>query len=197
MTDLRARETTRDDWEGTVVELVEDDHVVGIVYLEDAVVMTEFYPDDDGEPWVFDLTDLQRVLDVASAMLGVAETESPPSAADAVDRLAAEFDASAAMRGGEDEGFYPVLVAAAITLRAEELGLAVVSLEGFTIEGGEPVAAPGLASAPGDAHRGEPWLTYRAACNIQARGQLERWAGRPGLVVALEVADESGETYVL
>jgi hypothetical protein len=197
VTDLRARETTRDDWEGTVVELVEEDHVVGIVYLEDAVVMAEFYPGDDGEAWVFDVTDLQRVLDVASAMLGVAEAESAPSAADAVDRLAAEFDASAALRGGEDEGFYPVLVAAAITLRAEELGLAVVALEGFTIEGEEPIAAPGLASAPGDAHRGEAWLTYRAACNIQARGQLERWAGRPGLVVALEVADESGETYVL
>jgi hypothetical protein len=197
VSDLRARETTRDDWDGVVVELVEDDRVVGIAYLEEGSLLAEFYPDEDGEPWVFEVGDLQRVLDTALAMLGAEEPGATPSAADAVDRLAAEFDATATMRGGEDEGFYPVPAALAITLRAEELGLALVTLEGFTVESGEAVAVPGLAAAPGEAHKGEAWPTYRAGCSVQARALLERWGSRPGLVVALEVADESGERYVL
>jgi hypothetical protein len=197
VTDLRARETTRDDWDGVVVELVEEDRVVGVAYLDQGSVLAEFYPDEDGEPWVFDVADLQRVLDVAAGMLGVEEPGPTTPAGEAIDLLAAEFDATAAHRGAEDEGFYPVPAALALTMRAEELGLAVVSIEGFTIDAGEPVAVPGYGSTPGDAHRGEAWPTFRAGCNAQARGQLERWAAKGGLVVAIEIADQSGETYVL
>ncbi|HEX5631497.1 MAG TPA: hypothetical protein VFY15_07540 [Acidimicrobiia bacterium] len=197
MTDLRARETTRDDWEGVVVELVEENRVVGVAYLDDGAILTEFYPDEDGEPWVFDVADLQRVLDVAAAMLGIEEPVPASPSGESVDRLATEFDPTADHRGAEDEGFYPVPAALALTMRAEELGLAVVSLEGFTLDAGEPIALPGYGSTPGDAHRGEAWPVFRSGCNAQARAQLERWAGRNGLVVALEVADQSGETYVL
>ncbi len=197
MTDLRARETTRDDWEGVVVELVEDNRVVGVAYLDEGAVLAEFYPDEDGEPWVFDVADLQRVLDVAAGMLGIEDTVATSPSGEAVDRLATEFDPTAAHRGAEDEGFYPVPAALALTMRAEELGLAVVTLEGFTLDAGEPVAVPGFGSAPGDAHRGEAWPTFRSGCNAQARAQLEHWAGRTGLVIAVEVADQSGEKYVL
>lgn len=198
MTDLRARETTPPDWDGIVVELVEEDRVVGIAYLEDGVAMAEFYPDEETEPWVFDVADLQRVLDTAAAMLGVEGTTTGESSdADAVDRLAEKFDAAAEYRGEGDEGFYPVPVAVAIAAQAEALGLAVVSLEGFTLSDGAPVPASGLHTDIAAAHQGEAWPTFRAACNIQARALLERWVNRTGLVVAMEVGDSDGERYVL
>ncbi len=197
MTDLRARETTREDWDGLVIELVEDGHVVGVAYLDDGAMMAEFYPDEDAEAWVFDAADLQRVLDVAAAMLGLEEPVPAIPQGVAVDRIAEEFDRTAEFRGAEDEGFYPVAGALAITTRADSLGLAVVSVEGFTISSGEPAPVSGLATDIGDAHRGEAWPTFRAGCNAQARALLERWANRSGLVVALEVGDESGERYVL
>jgi len=198
VTDLHARETERPDWDGPVVELVEEDRVVGIAYLEDKALMAEFYPDEDGESWVFEVGDLQRVLDTAAAMLGLDEPTAPAEEqGHPVDRLAGEFDAAAARRGEEDEGFYPAAVATAITARCEPLGLAVVFLEGFTQTDTdvEPIAGHRVDLA--DAHAGEPWLTFQAACNIQARALLERWASRPGLVVAIEVADGTGERFVL
>jgi hypothetical protein len=199
VTDLRARETTPPDWDGIVVELVEEDRVVGIAYLEDGIAMAEFYPDEESEPWVFDVTDLQRVLDTAAAMLGVAPEgiTGESSDADAVDRLAEQFDAAAEFRGEGDEGFYPVPVAVAIAAQAEALGLAVVSLEGFTLSDGAPAPVSGLHTDIADAHQGEAWPTFRAACNVQARALLERWVSRTGLVVAMEVGDSDGERYVL
>ena len=197
MTDLRARETTPPDWDGIVVELVEEERVVGIVYLEDGVVMAEFYPDEDSEPWVFDLTDLQRVLDTAAAMLGVDQPAGATTEADAVDRLAEKFDAAAEYRGEGDEGFYPLPVALAIAAQADAVGLALVSLEGFTLVDGEPVPVSGLRADMADAHQGEAWPTFRAACNLQAGALLERWVSRTGLVVAMEVGDSDGERYVL
>jgi hypothetical protein len=155
MTDLRARETTPPEWDGVVVELVEEERVVGIVYLEEGVVMSEFYPDEDSDPWVFDVTDLQRVLDTAAAMLGVDQPAGETTEADAVDRLAEKFDAAAEYRGEGDEGFYPVPVALAIAAAAEAVGLAMVSLEGFTLSDGEPVAVSGLRADGRDAHSGE------------------------------------------
>lgn len=197
MTDLHAWETELPDWDGPVVELVEEDRVVGVAYLDEGALMAEFYPDEDGERWVFEVADLQRVLDTAAAMLGLDEPSSLPAGESPVDTLADEFDASAAHRGEEDEGFYPIAAAAAIVARCETLGLAVVSLEGFTIAGGEVVPMSGHQVDLADAHAGEPWLAFQAGCNVQARALLERWVSRPGLMVALEVADGSGERFVL
>jgi hypothetical protein len=197
VTDLRARETTPPDWDGVVVELVEEDRVVGIAYLEDGTVMAEFYPDEDSEPWVFDVSDLQRVLDTAAAMLGIDQPATEETSADAVDRLAEQFDSAAEFRGEGDEGFYPVPVALAITTQAEALGLAVVSIEGFTLAEGEPVPVSGLHTDIAAAHSGEAWPTFLAGCNVQARAQLERWVSRSGVVIALEVGDRDGERYVL
>lgn len=199
MSDLHARETEpQPDWDGPIAELVEEDHVVGIAYTEDGSVMAEFYPDEDGEPWVFEVADLQRVLDTAAAMLGVGEEPAATSVTgDAVDKLAEEFDAAAVLRGEEDEGFYPVAVAASIANRCENLGLAVAALEGFTNDGNGVIPVPGHRIDVADAHKGEAWLTFQASCNVQARALLERWANRPGLIVAVEVIDQSGERFVL
>ncbi len=200
MSDLRAREAEpQPDWDGPIAELVEEDRVVGIVYTEDGSVMAEFYPDEDAEPWVFEVADLQRVLDTAAAMLGAGEdsASTPSVTGDAVDKLAGEFDAAAVLRGEEDEGFYPPLVAAAITERCETLGLAIANLEGFTNDGSGVLPVPGHRVDVADAHKGEAWLTFQASCNVQARALLERWAHRPGLIVAVEVIDQTGERFVL
>lgn len=198
MSDLHAREARRDDWAEPVVELVEEDRVVGLVYVDEGAPMAEFYVDEDGEPWTFDVGDLQQALDTAAAMLGLEVDTSPTGpAGHPVDLLAAEFDARAARRGPEDEGFYPAAAVAALLARCDSLDLAMVTMEGFSPAGGEMQPVSGLVADLADAHAGEPWPTFRAGCNVQARALLERWAPRTGLLVAVEVADRDGERYVL
>ncbi len=187
------------------MELVEEDRVIGLVYLDGATLFAEFNRDDDGDAWAFEVADLQTALDTAGAMLLPEGTslllESDPTAKEdpehPVDRLAGEFDGLAAHRGDEDEGFYPLDVATRIVGRCESLGLAVVSLEGFKLEGGWASPIPGMSVDTGDAHAGEPWAIFMAGCNVQAMAVLERWAREPRLVIALEVGDSDGDRYVL
>lgn len=202
MSDLRAREASRDDWDGPVVELVEDEAVVAIVYQDGDTLLAEFVTAIDGDPWAFEVADLQTALDNARAMLlpeGAALLADEVSADDThpVDRLAAEFDDEAVRRGPEDEGFFTVRVAAAILRRCESLGLAMVGLEGFRVAGESLTQVPSLTADPGRAHDGEPWPVFLAGSNVQAMAVLERWAHEPDLLVALEVGDDDGERYVL
>ena len=92
---------------------------------------------------------------------------------------------------------YPLGVAVRIVRQSEALGLAVVSLEGFRLDGGDPYPIAGMSVDPGKAHDGEPWPIFLAGCNVQATAVLERWAREPKLVLALEVADSDGDRYVL
>jgi hypothetical protein len=204
MSDLHAREASSAEWDGQVVELVEEGRVSGIVYLDGESLFAEFSPDTDGEAWAFDVGDLQTALDTAAAMLlpqGTSIlTDAPTPTGDVehpVDRLATEFDDKAAHRGEEDEGFYPLPVAVNILRACEALALALVSVEGFRIEGGRPNPIAGMSVDTGKAHDGEPWPVFLAGCNIQAMALLERWAREPSLVLALEVGDSDGERYVL
>jgi len=204
MSDLRAREGSARDWDGPVVELVEENRVVGLAYVDEDALYVEFVPDADGESWAFEVPDLQTALDTARAMLlpeGTAalvdDVDDAGDETHPVDRIAAEFDERASHRGDEDEGFYPPDAAAQIIQRAETIGLAVVSLEGFHLVAGEPMPISGLSVDTGAAHDGEPWPVFLAGCNVQAMGVLERWARQPGLLVALEVGDDDGERYVL
>lgn len=202
MTDLHVREASDGDWDMEVVELVEEGRVVGIAYLDDMELFAEFIADDDGEPWAFDVSDLQRALDMARAMLSPEGTDAlvdRPELGDdhPVDLLATEFDAQAARRGDEDEGFYPVMVAINLLRRAAELDLAVVAIEGFTLDevGLDPIG--GSAIDLGDVHAGEPWAAFKAGCNLQAGTLLERWLGQNNTVVSIEVADRDGDRFVL
>ena len=73
MSELFARDRHDAEWGGVVADLVEDDQVIGIVYSDEGGVYAEFYPDpEDGNPWVFDVADLHRVLDTAAAMVDCA-----------------------------------------------------------------------------------------------------------------------------
>ena len=204
MSDLRAREASSGEWDGPVVELIEEERTVGVVYLDGATLFTEFHHDDEGDSWAFEVADLQTALDTASAMLlpeGTSllleGTTDKQSTQHPVDHLAEEFDDLAVHRGDEDEGFYPVSVAAHIVRQCEALGLAVVSVEGFRLEGAGVNAVAGMSVDTGAAHDGEPWPVFLAGCNVQAMAVLERWARQPELVLALEVGDSDGDRYVL
>ncbi len=200
MASLVAKESSRPGWDGPVVDLLEEDAVVGCAFLDDDQLFVEFYADDDGDPWVYDVADLQRVLDIAAAMLGAVEVDAaarPDSGVDPIDHLASEFDATAAHRGPEDEGFYPLAVSRRIVAASEALDLAVTSVEGFEARGSDVMRLTGYAAAIGSAHEGEPWALFRAGCNIQAAAILEKWASSGELLIAIEVIDRDGEEYVL
>lgn len=206
MSDLHPRERVDPDWETPVVDLVEEEEVVGLAYSEEGQILAEFYPDEDGEAHLFDVADLQRVLDTVGAMLAGEEPagahppviERPPSVGTSpVELLAAEFDKRALRRGPEDEGFYPPDAAMGIVRRCGDLDLAVVSLEGFVLSGESIRPSSGCSADLGNAYRGEPWPTFLAGCNLQAQALLERWPRRTGFAVSFEVEDASGEVFVL
>jgi hypothetical protein len=206
MSDLHPRERVDPDWETPVADLVEEGEVVGLVFSEEGQILAEFYPDDDGETHLFDVADLQRALDMVSAMFAGDEqsgahhspVERPAAvAASPIELLAAEFDKRAVRRGPEDEGFYPPDAAMGIVRRCGDLHLAVVSLEGFLIGGDSLRPASGCSADLGAAYRGEPWPTFLAGCNLQAQALLERWPRRTGFVVTFEVEDAAGEAFVL
>jgi hypothetical protein len=204
MTDLHAREVEGDPEEGPLVELVEEDRVVGVVYFDEDATYVEFNADEDGSAWAFDVEDLQRVLDTARAIVdpdGTFVLEGPaPTERNGhpVDVLAERFDTAAAMRGEEDEGFYPPAAVAQIITACNELDLAVIVLEGMTREEDEVVPIPGLTAELGQTQAGEAWPVFRAGCNVGAEAMLERWGPRDDrFVIAVEVADRDGETYVL
>lgn len=202
MSDLHAREGSSRDWDQPVVELVEDGRVVGIVYIDQDTLFTDLYPDEDGDAWAFEVGDLQTALDTARAMLLPEGTSLLAADVDStgthpIDRIAEEFDVLAIRRGEEDEGFYPLAVAARLVHRADELGVAVVSLEGFRLEGEFMEHTPGLAVDIGEAHAAEAWPTFVAGCNVQAMAVLERWGAERELAVAIELGDEDGDRYVM
>ena len=179
--------------------VLSQDRAVGLAYVDDGILCTEFYPDDEGDPWVFHADELQRTLDTAAAMLidDEGDEAEPPAGPDPVDVLALEFDPLAVRRGPEDEGFYPLGVAARIIARCGDLGLAAVLVEGLTLHADRVEPVPGCTADLGDAHAGEPWALFQAGCNTQARAVIERWPQRADFAVALEVQDRSGDQYVL
>ncbi len=196
-----AREAERPDWDGLVVDIIEDDVPVGMAYEDAGEILVEFFPDADGEPRVLSVAEVQVVLDTVGAMFADdapgGEDRPDTGGIDPIDHLASEFDALAAKRGAEDEGFYPLPVARRIVMACEALDLAVATLEGFTVVGGEVETTRGLRAAVAEAHRGEPWGLFRPSCNTLAAAVLERWATEDEIVVALEVEDSSAEVYVL
>ena len=198
MSDLTARDTEQDG--EPLVELIEEGRLVGYVYLDDGAPLAEFLPDREGDPWAFDVDDLQRILDAARAILVPEEATPDAPALDGehpVDVLATQFDGLAVRRGEEDEGFYPIDAVAAIFERCGALDLAVVSLEGFTVFPEYIEPAPGHAIDLGDAHDGEPWPTFKAGCHVQGLVVLEKWRRTPNLAIALEVCDREGDRFVL
>lgn len=201
MASLIAREGRLPDWDGPVVDITEDGKRVGYVYIDGGQLFAEFVSSVDGEAWAFEVEDLQRVLDVAAVMLDPGTDTEPVAVEEGaphpVDHMATVFDPQAMRRGDEDEGFYPLGVALTMVRAAAELDLAVVSLEGFTVNEGWIAPVAGCDVDLGLAHDGEAWPIFKAGCNVQAEAVLEKWPRKAGFGVAVELADSSGERYVM
>ena len=201
MSDLHAKERHDPEWDGLVVDLIEEDRVVGIAYSDKGGLFTEFFADDEGNPWVFETADLQRALDTAAAILGPDEPEVVTAFGEEgqhpVDALAMKFDATVIRRGPEDEGFYPLPIASQILAISTQIGLAVVYLEGVTVHADGVESMPGHKAELGKNNAGSPFALFQAECNTQAAALLERWQHRPDFGVSLEVQDAAGEQFVL
>ena len=197
-----ARESERPDWDGLVVDVIEDDEPVGMAYEDAGEVLVEFFPDEDGEPRLLAVPEVQMVLDTVTAMFAEdapdgTEDDATPAGVDPIDQLASEFDAAAAARGPDDEGFYPLPVARQVVARCDTLDLAVASLEAFRVVAGQVEPMRNLQVDVADAHRGEAWGLFRSGCNIQAAAVLERWAREGTILVAMEVEDAGEDVFVL
>ena len=200
---IRLVETDREGFDRPVVELWRDDDFVGMVFWDGDSTVVQIYPMGDGDVHDLEVGDLQRALDTAERIVDF-ETFSDESAESdesqawqeedpATLELVGEFDGQAIHRSDDGEGFFPKAVADQFIRRCEELGLAVVEMEGFAWDGAEPVAAAGLDLEV----RPEAlmdWAAFRMYANARAGDTLGSWPG--DAVIAFVVKLESGDTFV-
>ncbi len=214
MLPLRIVETDRPEFDEPVVELWREDEFVGMVFWDGEEAIVQIYPDGAGDVHDIEMGDLMRVLDLAARIVtpldqledeesgdylqafneGVPEgewdEEDPATRA-----LTADFDARVVFRAEDGEGFFSRDTCMEIVDRCEQLGLAVIEVDGFDLEGAVliPRAELGLViSAPSDIG----WGVRAAAANAQVRAALESWPTRPSLVAALLIQQSDGETFV-
>lgn len=214
MLPLRIVETERPEFDEPVVELWREEEFVGMVFWDGEESIVQIYPDNSGDVYDIEMSDLMRVLDLAIRIVTPPDeedgadggayleafNESMPEGewdeeAPATRALTAEFDGRVVFRAEDGEGFYNKATALEIVERCEQLGLAAIELDGFDLEGAVliPRAELGLViGAPGDLG----WSVRAAAANAQMTAALEAWPSRPSLVAALVIQQSDGEAFV-
>ena len=215
MLPLRIVETDRPEFDEPVVELWRDDEFVGMVFWDGEESIVQIYPDRDGDVHDLETGDLLRVLDTAIRIVtpidqfsedeadgsylqafnaGVPEgewdEESPATSA-----LTGEFDSQVVFRAEDGEGFYDRDTALEMVTRCEQLGLAVVEIDAFDLEGAVLIPRPELGIFI-DAPTGMEFGVRAAAANAQARVGLEAWPPRPSLVAAIVIQQPDGESFI-
>ncbi len=209
MLPLRIIETERDGFDQTVVELWRENDFVGMVFWDGSSTVVQVYP-AGGDVHDLELNDLVRVLDTAQRIVdplafeqaeGIVqprtdgddwEQEDPAIAA-----LVGEFDPLAAHRSEDGEGFFPIGVAAAFVPRCQELGLAVVEMEGFDLISGRLKARPGLSLMIRPPDEATTFQEFCSDANGTAGEMLANWPQRDSMVVAFVVQQADGETIVV
>ena len=218
MIPLRVVETDRDDFEEPVVELWRDGEFVGMVFWDVDVAVLQVYPDADGDVYDLDLGDVFRALGLAEAIVtpeefrvedeGVGGIEFSVDGDEAVTdddgwedehpatvALVNAFDPLATHRSVDGEGFFSRQVSFDFIARCDELGLAVVEMEGFDLDGAVLKPRPQLVlgvSLPGMTD----WSVFQPAANALAQDRLSDWPTRSTLVVAFVVQQPDGSTFV-
>ena len=214
MLPLRIVETDRPEFDEPVVELWRDDEFVGMVFWDGEESIVQIYPDGAGDVHDIEIGDLLRVLDLAARIVtpldqqpdddggeylqafnedlpeGEWDEEDPTTSA-----LTSEFDSRVVFRAEDGEGFFNRDTALEVVERCEQLGLAVIEVDGFDLEGAVliPRAELGIViAAPDDIG----WGVRAAAANAQVRAALESWPSRPSLVAALLIQQSDGESFV-
>ncbi len=214
MLPLRIVETDRPEFDEPVVELWREDEFVGMVFWDGEEPIVQIYPDNDGDVHDIEVGDLLRTLDIAvrivvpedqledeegTEFLAGFNASTPEGSWDdedpATSALTSEFDDRVVVRIEDGEGFFDRATALEIVARCEELGLAVVELDGFDLINGVLKPVPELSvaiSGPG----GLEWGVRRAAANGQVRDALQSWPDRSTLVAALAIQQRDGETFI-
>lgn len=213
MLPLRIVETERPDFEEPVVELWREEDFVGMVFWDGEEAIVQIYPDGAGDVHDIGVEDLFRVVELAvqivmpeeeleaagDAFLAAVNAAAPEGTWDDEDpftrTLTDEFDDRVVFRAEDGEGFFDKQTALELVGRCEQLGLAVVTMDGFDLEGAVLIPRPelGLAiTAPG----GLDWGVRAAAANAQVRAALEAWPSRSTLVAAFVIQQSDGETFI-
>ncbi len=185
-----------------------------MVFWDGEESVVQIYPDHDGDVHDLETGDLLRVLDMAvrivtpldqleeedqgdyleafnaTAPEGEWDEELPATRA-----LTAEFDSRVVFRAEDGEGFFNRDTAIELVERCEQLGLAVVEIDGFDLEGSVLIPRAELGVFV-DAPTGMDFSVRAAAANAQVRAALEAWPGRPSLVAAIVVQQPDGESFV-
>lgn len=211
MIPLRIVETEREDFDGPIVELWRDDEFIGMVFWDGETSVVQVYPSKDGDVYDLEIRDLQRALDTAERMVdadayGDGEfTELRAAAVQAADEwqdedpatveLVGEFDSQAAHRSEDGEGYFPRDAAEGFIRKCEELGLAVVEMEGFDWDGRQLSARPGLVLVVRPEEM-MTWPQFKTYANARVAETLAEWPGRDSLTVAFVVQQPDGETFV-
>jgi len=202
MLPLRIVETERAGFDQTVVELWRGEEFVGMVFWDGSASVVQIYPAGD-DVHDLEMNDLLRVLDTAQRMVdpfayeqaeGVVQLDGEDPATTA---LTAEFDPQAVHRTEDGEGFFPVGAAPAFIDRCEELGLAVVEMEGFDLVSGELKGRPGLTLMVRPEEGTTSFSEFVSYANDLVRTQLSNWPQRDSMVIAFVIQQPDGETIVL
>jgi hypothetical protein len=217
MLPIRIVETERDDFDEPVVELWRANEFVGMVFWDGSSTIVQIYPSSDDDVHDLEVRDLFRALEMAERIVdpmafdevdgfiqlggGRSQPKREEEEDDWADEdpatvaLLTEFDPQAAFRSEDGEGFFPRDVADRFVRRCDELGLAVVEMEGFDLVAGELKARPGLELVVTP----QPVMSPSEFCshaNTTALDHLEGWPRRESLVVAFVVQQQDGETIV-
>ncbi len=213
MIPLRIVESDREGFDQPIVELWRDDDFIGMVFWDEDVAVVQVFPDGSGDVYDLEVRDLMRVLELAEQIVvpdeyrddDLSDLRISLSAEGGGDgwgdedpatlQLVAEFDPQVGHRTADGEGFFPLEVAREFIERCEELGLAVVEMEGFDLEGDSLIPRPNLNLVVRAPEITE-WSLFRPVANGQARDTLASWPARPTLVVAFVVQEPDGDTFV-
>jgi hypothetical protein len=206
MIPLRIVESDREGFDQPVVELWRDDEFVGMVFWDEDVAVVQVYSDDDGDVFDLGVGELVTALELAERIVTPEEFRTDVEAAGtgsddwseedpATLELVGEFDPQAAHRTEDGEGFFPRPVAVEFIRRCDELGLAVVEMEGFDLEGNVLKPRPNLTLTVRIPDVAD-WASFTAAANATALDTLQDWPSRSSLVVAFVVQQPDGEAFV-
>lgn len=211
MIPLRIVETEREDFDGPIVELWRDDEFIGMVFWDGETSVVQVYPSKDGDVHDLEIRDLQRALDTAERMVDADAyekgefTELRAAAVQQADEwqdedpatveLVGEFDSQAAHRSEDGEGYFPRDAAEGFIRKCEELGLAVVEMEGFDWDERQLSARPGLVLVVRPEEM-MTWPQFKTYANARVAETLAEWPGRDSLTVAFVVQQPDGETFV-
>ena len=184
-----------------------------MVFWDGEESVVQIYPDRDGDVHDLATGDLLRVLDMAVRIVtpldqfsedegeyleaynatipeGEWDEELPSTRT-----LTSEFDDRVVFRAEDGEGFYGRDVVLEMVDRCEHLGLAVIEVDAFDLEGSVLIPRPELGvfvSAPA----GLDPSVRAAAANAQVKDAVSAWPSRPSLVAALVIQQPDGESFV-